>query len=742
MKTTITKKLLGLALSAFSITVMAQCPTITNLNVSYGTSGTATITPTINGMISPSQTTYYWQTSPTVTQTVQFHQSVGQFRYPGNGTYSVCLTYIDSLAGCSNSSCTTVTITNMAPVICHADFTSYTDSNCVTHFTNTSTGSSLSYYWNINGANYYSANPSISLANGTYFVGLRTFSNSVFCDSITHQVNVGCASGGTNTACQASFSSFTDSNCVTHFVNTSTGNNLTYNWLIDGLNYSSTNPLVTLANRTYKIQLKTFSSGIPCDSALTYYTINCNNGINNPCPTTMSASILSNLNNGNITVSQIFNTLNDSLPFIYNNYELHSATNSYYAYSNNIGGSYAFTKIPSGSYTLCVTSSVSCNGFLNPSDCIPVSVTNTDTSSICNIMNFSYYTDSTSCLTYFTNTTSCPLVNGGHFYLNGSWFNPTNPQNLANGTYVVSLSGNIVGFGMSASQKTITINCNNTNTLSLVCDSNFSYYTDSTCATYITSAPLPSNRYEIWNIDGTSYYSIQSPINLSNGAHSITRSIYNQNNMFCCSNNRTVSINCNNSISPSNCQSNSQFTVFPDSLNAGNYFAYNLSTGTGALSYLWNFGDGITSTQQYPFHQYAVPGQYVVCLTTTATTGTVTCTDVYCDSSSVRRMASGFLMSQLNVTPKLVTGIKQLENTIGLKAFPNPMYDELTIETTTSNDNKLTYVLVDAIGRSVLTGNLNNPKTIINTSNLEKGFYSLSVANEKGSSLKTIKLVK
>jgi hypothetical protein len=64
------------------------------------------------------------------------------------------------------------------------------------------------------------------------------------------------------------------------------------------------------------------------------------------------------------------------------------------------------------------------------------------------------------------------------------------------------------------------------------------------------------------------------------------------------------------------------------------------------------------------------------------------------------------------------------------------------MEATTTNDNDLTFVLLDALGRIVLTGNLNNSKTTINTSHLEKGFYSLSVTNEKGSSLKTIKLVK
>ena len=62
-------------------------------------------------------------------------------------------------------------------------------------------------------------------------------------------------------------------------------------------------------------------------------------------------------------------------------------------------------------------------------------------------------------------------------------------------------------------------------------------------------------------------------------------------------------------------------SIFADSTNAGNYFAYNLSWTSGATSYLWDFGDGTTSTQQYPFHQYAIPGQYIVCLTVTGTYG-------------------------------------------------------------------------------------------------------------------------
>ncbi|WP_462243972.1 gliding motility-associated C-terminal domain-containing protein [Ferruginibacter sp.] len=50
----------------------------------------------------------------------------------------------------------------------------------------------------------------------------------------------------------------------------------------------------------------------------------------------------------------------------------------------------------------------------------------------------------------------------------------------------------------------------------------------------------------------------------------------------------------------------------------------NLSTGTGTISYQWNFGDGGTSTQTNPVHTYNTPGIYTVTLITTSSAG---CTD-------------------------------------------------------------------------------------------------------------------
>jgi gliding motility-associated-like protein len=47
----------------------------------------------------------------------------------------------------------------------------------------------------------------------------------------------------------------------------------------------------------------------------------------------------------------------------------------------------------------------------------------------------------------------------------------------------------------------------------------------------------------------------------------------------------------------------------------------NNSTGPGALSWFWDFGDGNTATQQSPVHTYNSPGNYTVTLATTSSDG-------------------------------------------------------------------------------------------------------------------------
>ena len=58
----------------------------------------------------------------------------------------------------------------------------------------------------------------------------------------------------------------------------------------------------------------------------------------------------------------------------------------------------------------------------------------------------------------------------------------------------------------------------------------------------------------------------------------------------------------------------------------------NTSTGSGTLSYAWNFGDGGTSNAQHPTHVYNTAGNFTVTLTVTSSTG---CSNTIVKTSAV-----------------------------------------------------------------------------------------------------------
>lgn len=209
---------------------------------------------------------------------------------------------------------------------------------------------------------------------------------------------------------------------------------------------------------------------------------------------------------------------------------------------------------------------------------------------------------------------------------------------------------------------------------------------------------------------------------------------------------QNVTVSNAGSVSTPTCFADASFALYQDSTNLGTYYAYNYGGGTGNVSYLWNFGDGTTSTQAYPTHVYASVGFYTLCLTVTATdsVGNATCTDSQCSIGGFKISSSGQMSNIIVKNPATSTGIKESSNVVSiLSAYPNPIADELTIEVVLKNNSSsLAYTIIDALGKIVAQNKLADSKTTINTVQLEKGFYFLSISNEKGQILKSTKLVK
>lgn len=312
----------------------------------------------------------------------------------------------------------------------------------------------------------------------------------------------------------------------------------------------------------------------------------------------------------------------------------------------------------------------------------------------------------------------------------------------ANGTYSVCVSLTDTTNACSTNQLCDVIQITNMSANS--CIAGFSYYTDSACVTHFTNNSMGSNLTYQWYNQSNNSTLVGSTsnlnLNLPNGTHNISLYTFS-NGQNCDSITQAVTVSCgSNTTTPTGCQTNASFTLFSDSVTIGNFFAYNTSTGNGVLSYLWDFGDGNTSTQQYPFHQYATPGQYIICLQVTSNTNGQTCTSYYCDSSSVGQRTTGFLMSSLSVMAS-PTSIKENDFT-KINAYPNPLSDELTLDLGVINEKSLSYIIIDALGRTVSKGLIENTIHKITTSDYQKGFYTLLLFDNSGNIKMTKKLIK
>ena len=118
-----------------------------------------------------------------------------------------------------------------------------------------------------------------------------------------------------------------------------------------------------------------------------------------------------------------------------------------------------------------------------------------------------------------------------------------------------------------------------------------------------------------------------------------TSTTYTYQNTFGVQLTVTNSFGCTNTNNQSSymsiTQPNVDFTTTDTFVCAGQDVNFiNLSDGNGRpiAGYLWDFGDGNTSTDENPIHQYLTEGTYSICLTVTDTSG---CDSLFCISNLV-----------------------------------------------------------------------------------------------------------
>ncbi len=265
---------------------------------------------------------------------------------------------------------------------------------------------------------------------------------------------------------------------------------------------------------------------------------------------------------------------------------------------------------------------------------------------------------------------------------------------------VLPICGIAAGVNVSMSANQATFNVVGSNLTGATYNWNFGDGTNgtggpSTTHTYPALGTAPAN-YEI-------------SVSVSNGACAdvLTNGIYLSN-------------------SSGGCHAN--FLIEPHPTNAGVYYGFNFSNmyDTTNYSYLWDFGDGTTSTLPYPSHTYSSVGTYNVCMTVSNSSGPG-CSMTTCDSLNVI-VKSGTTLTFIN--PYATNSIFEKE-VKKLAIFPNPNQGEFTIELSSHQDKNSTLSIIDLQGRSIYSEthqiNKGENQISINLNNKQAGIYFIKL---------------
>ncbi|MFN2430804.1 MAG: PKD domain-containing protein [Cryomorphaceae bacterium] len=194
------------------------------------------------------------------------------------------------------------------------------------------------------------------------------------------------------------------------------------------------------------------------------------------------------------------------------------------------------------------------------------------------------------------------------------------------------------------------------------------------------------------------------------------------------------------------------FFPFVDSLNTDQLVFINASIGED-LSYFWDFGDGNTSTEQFPMHQYEDSLDYEVCLTLTGED----CEDTFCLTLSPDNVfgltGSGIIDGRNPSEAKDGNGFEfivvpppgdplstqYLEYDVELNTYPNPTNGNAFVNFNSEMSESAQLRVMDITGKMVLQKNINinsgQNQLSLDFSQLRAGVYIMffeSASSQRG----------
>jgi Lamin Tail Domain/Secretion system C-terminal sorting domain/PKD domain len=137
-----------------------------------------------------------------------------------------------------------------------------------------------------------------------------------------------------------------------------------------------------------------------------------------------------------------------------------------------------------------------------------------------------------------------------------------------------------------------------------------------------------------------------------------------------------------------------------------------INTSEGAATYFWDFGDGTTSTAQFPSHTYT----YAFLSSVSELTVTLTVDN-----------GAGCIDSDEHTFNVVYNSVDELLAEIVM--YPNPVKDVLTIQSSSVMDG---YLLMDAYGKLVQSAKIQSKQLNVNTQELALGIYFIHLHTAQG----------
>lgn len=527
------------------------------------TASTVNTTASFTDGSTGSPTSWIWSFGDGFTSSAQ--NPTHTYATPGN--YNVCLLVTN---GCGTDSiCQPLIVTCPAPT---AAYVVDSISNDTAYFSDASTGSGLSWFWDFGDGNTSTLqNPNHGYSAPGYYTVCLGVTDSCGTDTICTTILVGCppptaAFTWITTGLQVDF---TDASVTL-------GSSITWAWDFgDGNTSTAQNPTHTYATAdTFTVCLivsDSCSSDTICQDVIT--------GCNTPLADWSATTAGLDANFTDLTT-------NTPLSWFWDFGDGNTST------QQNPTHSYAVQ----GTYIVCLTAT---NGCGSNTFCDTVTI-------VCPPPVAAYTATSSNLTVNFTDVSSGTPVQWAWDFGDGSPIVTTqNPSHTYTtpGTYLVCFGvANACGFDSTC--QFVTVTCASPT-------SNFGFTVSGFSANFTDNSTGGATSWA-WDFGDGNSSTVQNPSHTygAAGSYTVCLTVTNScgSNTFC----QTVVVNCPAPAPNFSFTQINQFFQFAD-----------LSSG-GVTSWAWDFGDGNTSSTQNPSHTYATPGTYNVCLTVTNSCGSAT----------------------------------------------------------------------------------------------------------------------